>query len=105
MLCNAHNVEDKKFTLTEEIFFVMNYLVTSLKKAMLSQIFCQRSALSTLWSSEFRDQVQEERVGGWLLPVSEKMNEKLFPTCLLDNLRKVYFEMERCCHSSSGKKA
>ena len=39
MLCNAHNVEDKKFTLTEEIFFVMNFLVTSLKKAMLSRIF------------------------------------------------------------------
>ena len=39
MLCNAHNVEDKKFTLTEEIFFVLNFLVTSLKKAMLSRIF------------------------------------------------------------------
>ena len=36
-------VKNQKFTLTEEIFRQINYLVISLVKMLLSRIFCQKS--------------------------------------------------------------
>ena len=74
MLCNAHNVEDKKFTLTEEIFFVMYFWVTSLKKAMLSRIFL--SPKCTFHTVVFR--IQRSSAGGesgWLVAACFRKNE------------------------------
>ena len=46
-------VKNQKFTLTEEIFRQINYLVISLVKTLVSRNFCQKSG-KKLAEKEFR---------------------------------------------------